>query len=86
MVRTIVYKFPCYMSRYSHLKVDLDANGTTTYMFDADGNQQIVEEPNGDLTTYSWDYENKNTLIQLPTLSRETMSFNPDGIRVEKQS
>jgi uncharacterized protein RhaS with RHS repeats len=26
--------------------------------FDADGNQQVVKAPNGDRTTYAWDYEN----------------------------
>lgn len=30
-------------------------------------------------------HENKNTLVQLPDGSRVTMSFNPAGIRGEKQ-
>ncbi|MBL8849284.1 MAG: hypothetical protein JNG89_06350, partial [Planctomycetaceae bacterium] len=39
-----------------------DVSGRTTFTFDADGNQQLVREPSGNRTTYSWDYENRMTL------------------------
>ena len=35
--------------------------GRTTY--DNDGNQLTKEEPSGDLTTNTWDYENKITPV-----------------------
>ena len=60
--------------------------GKTTYAFDADGNQQIVEEPNGDRTTTIWDYENQSTLYQLPSGALVTMSYNADNRRVRKES
>jgi YD repeat-containing protein len=61
-----------------------DASGVTTYSFDANGNQQIVEAPGGGRTTYTWDYENQTTLIQLPTGARVTMAYNADNRRVRK--
>jgi len=40
-----------------------DASGVTTFTFDADGNQQIVQKPTGSLTTNVWDYENQRTRV-----------------------
>jgi len=61
-----------------------DASGVTTYTFDADGNQQIVQKPGGALTTAVWDYENQNTLIELPDGSLVTMIYNADNRRIER--
>ncbi|MEQ9586382.1 MAG: RHS repeat-associated core domain-containing protein, partial [Parvibaculaceae bacterium] len=58
------------------------AAGRTTYTFDADGNQQIVEEPNNDRTTNVWDYENRLTAVQLPTGTNVTMTYLPENLRV----
>ncbi len=60
-----------------------DASGRTTYTFDADGNQEVVEQPSGDRTTYAWDYENRMTSAQLPSGVRNTMAYEPDGLRVK---
>ena len=59
--------------------------GRTTYTFDADGNQHVVQTPNGDRTTNVWDYENKLVGVQHPAGSRETMAYDPDGKRVKLQ-
>jgi len=69
----------------NQLVTSLDSTGTTTYTFDADGNQQLVLKPNGDRTSTIWDYENKSTLVELPSSVRNTMTYNPDGLRVELQ-
>ena len=39
------------------------AAGVTTYTFDAAGNQQLVNAA-GELTTSTWDNENRNTVVQ----------------------
>ncbi|QDT31466.1 RHS repeat domain-containing protein [Thalassoglobus polymorphus] len=67
----------------NQLSNSVDANGTTTYTFDADGNQQLVQAPDNDRTTTTWDYENKTTLVELPSGIRNTMSYEPDGLRVK---
>ena len=50
-----------------------------------DGNQQLVLDPSGNRTTNTWDFENRNTKIKLPVGVINTMSYNADGQRVEKQ-
>lgn len=60
-------------------------SGTTTYAFDADGNQELVVAPDGTRTTTTWDYENKPTLTQLSAGIRNTFTYNADGLRTEKQ-
>jgi hypothetical protein len=47
---------------------------------------QFVEEPGGSLTTYTWDYENQPTLVELSTGSRVTMAFNANNRRVSKET
>ena len=69
----------------NQLQTSQDASGSTTYTFDADGNQKIVQEPNGDLTTNTWDFENHNVKIELPTSVVNTFTYNPDGQRTEKK-
>jgi YD repeat-containing protein len=68
------------------LQISEDASGITMYTFDANGNQQIVQSPNGGRTTYIWDYENQTTLVQLPTGAPVTMAYNADNRRVRKES
>ena len=70
----------------NQLQTSRDASGVTTYTFDPNGNQQIVEAPGGGRTTYTWDYENQTTLVQLPTGVRVTMAYNADNRRVWKDS
>jgi len=61
----------------------LDGNGRTTYSFDPSGNQTGELKPDGTRTTSTYDYENRQTLIQLPTSIRNTMAYDPDGLRVQ---
>jgi YD repeat-containing protein len=67
----------------NQLKTAQAALGTTSYTFDADGNQQIVQPPTGNRTTTTWDYENRTTLVQLASGLRNTMAYEPDGLRVK---
>ena len=60
-----------------------DISGRTTYTFDANGNQQLVQSPTNQRTTTTWDYENRTTLVQRPSGIRNTMAYNPDGLRVK---
>ncbi len=62
-----------------------DSSGTSTYTFDADGNQQIVKHPGGTITTNTWDYENRLTRVQLPSGTRVTAAYDADGKRVSKK-
>ena len=47
----------------------------TTYAYDADGNQQVVEEPSGDITTQSWSYENKLIQVEQPAAVIHTYAY-----------
>jgi len=66
----------------NQLQTSTDATDT----FDASGNQQIVVAPTGSRTTYVWNYENQNTLVQQLSGTRETMAYNADFRRVTKWS
>ena len=66
----------------NQLDTSIDPTGTTTYTFDPNGNQQLVVAPNGDRTTNTWDYENKNTKVELPAGVINTLTYNADGLRV----
>ena len=52
----------------------------------SNGNQQVVVEPNANRTTWTWDYENQPTLVQLPTGVRVTMAYHADNRRVKKET
>ena len=67
----------------NQLKWSEAAGGRTTYVFDADGNQQVVLSPSRDRVTNLWDYENRQIGVQHPAGSRETMAYDPDGKRVK---
>jgi YD repeat-containing protein len=62
-----------------------DASGRVTYTFDADGNRQVVEQPNGDRTTNVWDYENRLTATQKAGGTNVTMTYTPDNRRVTRE-
>lgn len=57
----------------------------TSYLFDANGNQQVEIAPTG-RTTNTWDYENKLILAVTPLLNRVTCVYDPDGTRVLEES
>ena len=69
----------------NQLDTSVDSTGTTTYTFDANGNQRLVHAPNGDRTTNTWDYENKNTKVELPDTTIATYTYNAVGQRTSKE-
>jgi RHS repeat-associated protein len=66
-----------------------DNTGVTVFTFDANGNQILSVAPSilppGPRTTWTWDFENRLTLVQLPSGVRNTSVYNADGHRVQKQ-
>jgi YD repeat-containing protein len=68
------------------LSYSIDGTGRTTFTHDANGNQTRQEVPSGALTTNVWDFENKNTVVINPDLSRVTFTWNGDQRRVEKDT
>ena len=70
----------------NQLTAQIDAGGRTTYTFDANGNQEVVLEPNADRTTTTWDYENQPRAYEKPTNALTTMTYNADNRRVCKES
>ena len=60
----------------------LDTTGRTTYIFDSSGNRTVVLKPDGSRTTTSYDYENRDIRVHLPSDLRNTMAYDPDGLRV----
>jgi len=58
-------------------------NTTTTFTYDADGNQTSKVEPGG-TTTYQYDYENRLKRVTLPSGPTNEMTYNGDGRRVQK--
>ncbi len=70
----------------NQLQTSTDATGVTNYTFDASGNKQIVVAPTGSRTTYVWNYENQNTLVQQASGARVTMAYNAEFRRVRKWS
>jgi YD repeat-containing protein len=61
------------------------AAGRTSYAFDSNWNQQIVQAPSGARTTTTWNYENQPTLFRMPDGSRVTMTYNANNRRVDKE-
>src|SRR5690606_35957578 len=62
------------------------STGITTFAFDADGNQALEEKPSGYRTTNVWDFENRLVELQLPSAGIETYAYDPDNLRVRKQT
>ena len=60
----------------------VNAAGRTTYTFDASGNRTGVEKPDGSRITTTYDFENRDIQAQLPTGIRNTMAYDPEGLRV----
>jgi RHS repeat-associated protein len=57
----------------------------TTYSYDLAGNQTVVTAPAASRTTYGWDYENRLLTVKLPASVPNTMQYDGDGRRVQKQ-
>ncbi|MCA9178154.1 MAG: hypothetical protein KDB14_27005, partial [Planctomycetales bacterium] len=50
----------------NQLEASEDSTGVTNYTFDANGNQHVVEAPDGTKATHGWDCENQTVLTELP--------------------
>ena len=59
--------------------------GVTTSTYDATGNLLINRAPTNQLTSYTWDFENRPTRVLLPTGVVNTFVYNANGQRVQKQ-
>ena len=75
----------------NRLQTAEEINGITTYTFDANGNQRSVETPSGDITTYSWSYENQLIQIEEPDDVITTQVYAPinrkaDELRIIKET
>ena len=70
----------------NQLTMSQDTSGITAYTFDSRGNQQIVTEPGGSRTTYTWEYDNQPTLVELLNGTRVTMAYNAVKRRVQKET
>ncbi len=65
----------------NRLLTAVDVSGTTTYTYDANGNQETIEEPSGDLKTNTWDGENR--LIQVEHPSGDIITYAYTGMGCE---
>ena len=63
-----------------------DAGGTTTYTYDANGNQHVTVAPGGARTTQIWDYENRLVRTIQPSAAVTSMAYDADGLRVKKET
>jgi YD repeat-containing protein len=64
------------------LVTETEGAAVTAYVFDRNGNQQVVTGPDGSRTTDAWDPENRLTELALADGSRNTMSYRAlDGLR-----
>ncbi|WP_339745358.1 RHS repeat-associated core domain-containing protein [uncultured Rubinisphaera sp.] len=74
----------------NQLKTAEESSGTTTYTYDASGNQTSVEKPSGDITTQTWDYENRMIALEHPDNSVVTYAYTAvnqqDEYLVEKET
>ncbi len=69
----------------NELATSQTSSGTTTYTFDGSGNQLITQAPGNQRTTNTWDGENRLTGMVLPSLLRNTFTYNGNGLRMQKQ-
>jgi len=69
----------------NQLQNSIDTVGITSFVYDANGNQELILASDGSRTTSLWDYENRQSTTLLPT-SRITFSYDPNGLRIRKES
>jgi RHS repeat-associated protein len=69
----------------NQLKTLINNTGTTSFSYDADGNQTVKVVPGGSRTTQTWDFESRLTQVALATGVPNTFVYDADGKRVQKQ-
>ena len=67
----------------NQLLTSADNSGTTTFTYDGNGNQTVVQKPNGDRTTQIWDYENRLIKTIQPSGGVTSMAYDADGLRLK---
>ncbi len=60
------------------------ATVTTNYGEDKNGNLTSANSSSTGLTTYSYDFENRLKVVDLPAGTTVQFGYNPDGLRVQK--
>jgi RHS repeat-associated protein len=65
----------------NELSTSEDSTGVTTFSYDANGNTTGEARPNGDLVTHTWDIENHQTKVELPSSVINTITLDGDGKR-----
>ncbi len=60
-----------------------DTGGITSFTYDGNGNQTVVQKPNGDRTTQVWDYENRLVKTIQPSGGVTSMAYDADGLRLK---
>ncbi len=60
-----------------------DNSGTTTFTYDGNGNQTVIQKPSGDRTTQVWDYENRLVKTIQPSGGVTSMAYDADGLRMK---
>jgi RHS repeat-associated protein len=69
---------------YNNPSNHLDSVGSTTYAYDANGNDQTKVTASG-TTQYTWDFENRLKQVTLPgTAGTATFKYDPFGRRIQK--
>src|SRR5207253_487833 len=53
--------------------------------YDQNGNQALETEPSASRTSWTWDFEDRPTLVKLPSGGRNSFVYNGDGQCVQKQ-
>ena len=71
----------------NQLETSVDASGTTDYTYDEAGNLTTITDPSSNVTSYTWDEENRRTKVELASPSTEvvTSTYNGDGLRVKRE-
>ena len=75
----------------NRLQTAEEISGITTYTFDASGNQRTIETPSGEITTFSWSFENQLVQIEEPddvvtTQVYAPVTRNSDELRLSKET
>jgi RHS repeat-associated protein len=62
----------------------IDSTGSTTMTYDAAGNLVEERSPTNQRTTHTWDDDNRQKKLQLPSLAVTTYTYRWDGLRYAK--
>lgn len=69
----------------NQLTTSEDVDGTTSYDYDPAGNLHLIESPDGARTTYTWDDQNQQTGVALPSGALTTSTYRFDRLRHSRE-